>query len=152
ATEETLRDVYQEQMAKAGKGSGQLILVQPGDSFEDSGKQSYKINPKSKHDFERLFECFIEKQISLENICFAWPVRQAQWRNANSVNDSLERGIYSFLFLCQSLIKQGLENKVQLLYLYSAKLDEPQPHNEAVSGFVKALRLEHPKLLCKTVE
>src|SRR5262249_47465344 len=115
ATEETLRDVYQEQMAKAGKGSGQLILVQPGDSFEDSGKQSYKINPKSKHDFERLFECFIEKQISLENICFAWPVRQAQWRNANSVNDSLERGIYSFLFLCQSLIKQGLENKVQLL-------------------------------------
>src|SRR5262249_24931703 len=37
-------------------------------------------------------------------------------------------------------------------YLYSRGEGELQPHNEAMNGFVNSLRLEHPKLLCKTLE
>src|SRR5262249_17744960 len=61
-------------------------------------------------------------------------------------------GVYSFLFVCQALIKQRLESKVQLLYLYSAKQGDAQPHNQAASGFINTLHVEHPKLLCKSVE
>ena len=55
-------------------------------------------------------------------------------------------------FICQCLIKQRLESKVRLLFVYSARPGETQAENEAVDGFIKVLRLEHPKLLCKAIE
>ena len=151
-TGETLCKLYQEQLGEAGADSGQVILVQPGECFQELGSQSYKINPQNKDDFAKLFECLIERQCPVENICFAWPLAHGEITESNRMADALERGVYSFLFLCQSLIQQKLESKVQLLYLYSVKQEEGQPHNEATRGFVNALRLEHPKLLCKTLE
>src|ERR1041385_6615111 len=64
----------------------------------------------------------------------------------------MERGVYSFLSLCQALIGSKLENDVQLIYLHAASRGKAQPHNEAVAGLVKALRLEHPKFSAKVVE
>lgn len=151
-TEATLRDLYRERVKASGANPDQVILVQPGKSFVDLGKESYTINPLYKDDFSRLFDILIEKLCTVENIIFAWPVHDVGFCDEKCVNESLERGIYSFLFLCQSLIERKLESKVQLLYLYSGQDDASQPHNEAMSGFVNALRLEHPRLLCKTLE
>jgi acyl transferase domain-containing protein/acyl carrier protein len=152
-TEETLRDLYRERLRATGTSSDQVILARPGESFQDLGDQSYAINPRDKDDFTRLFDVLIEKQCPVENICFAWPVHEVDLRDEKRVNESLERGVYSFLFVCQSLIKHKLDSKVQLLYLYSGSDDGPrEPHNEAMGGFVNSLRLEHPKLLCKTLE
>ena len=151
-TEEKLRDLYQERLRAVGTNSDQVILIRPGENFQDLGKQSYKINPQNKEDFTRLFEALLEKGCSVENICFAWPLHDAGFLDAKALKEAMESGVYAFLFVCQSLIKLRLESKAQLLYLYSAKRGETQPHNEAVGGFIKALRLEHPKLLCKTLE
>ncbi|HET8887713.1 MAG TPA: SDR family NAD(P)-dependent oxidoreductase, partial [Candidatus Angelobacter sp.] len=151
-TQETLRDLYREQLRQQGKSSDQIILVQPGEGFQDAGGHSYRINPENKEDYNQLFESLIANKYPIEKICFAWPLGQPVLSDAKSVDESLVRGVYSFLFLCQALIQQKLESKAQLLYLYSTRQDEAQPSNEAVSGFVKALRLEHPKLLCKVLE
>jgi acyl transferase domain-containing protein/tryptophanase/acyl carrier protein len=151
-TEERLRDLYRERLRATGTSAGQIILVKPGESFQDLGDHSYTINPRDKDDFGRLFDVLIERQCAVENICFAWPVHEVDFHDEKRVNESLERGVYSFLFVCQSLIQRKLDNKVQLLYLYSGSAAAAQPHNEAMSGFVNSLRLEHPKLLCKTLE
>src|SRR6266850_1970868 len=151
-TEETLRDLYQARLREAGATSTEIILVRPGESFQELDKQSYKINPQSKDHFTRLFESLVERNCSIEDICFAWPVGHADFRDENLLEESLERGVSSFLFLCQSVIKSKLEGKVQLLYLYSTRPGVAQPHNEAVSGFVKTLHGEYPKLLCTTLE
>jgi len=151
-TEETLRDLYQQRLREAGANSDQVILVRPGESFQDVGKQCYQINPQNKDDFTRLFECLVEKQCLVENICFAWPGAHADLGDEKCAKESLDRGVYSFLFVCQALIKQKLESKAQLLYVYSSKPNDTQPHNDAVRGFVNTLHLEHPKLLCKTLE
>jgi acyl transferase domain-containing protein/tryptophanase/acyl carrier protein len=134
-TDETLRDL-----------ADQVILVRPGETFEEVGPQSYTVDPRNKDDFARLFESLIEKGYPVENICFAWP------RHERELQESLETGVYSFLFLCQALIRQKLESTAQLFYLYSGKPGQVQPHHEAVGGFVNTLRLEHPRLLCKTLE
>lgn len=150
--DETLRDLYQQQLREAGANSARVVLVRPGENFQDLHNQSYTVNPRSKQDFTRLFESLVEKNCPIANICFAWPVGHADPLDENLLRESLERDVYSFLFVCQSLIKQKLESKVQLLYVYSEKPGEVQPHNEAVSGFVNTLRVEYPKLLCKTLE
>lgn len=150
--DETLRDLYQERLTKAGRDSDQIILVQPGDCFQELGGQSYKINPSDKDDFAKLFEYLNEKNCAIENICFAWPLAHADVCDETSLKESMERGVYSLLFVCQALIRQKLESKVQLLYLHCSKEDKIQPQNQAATGFANTLRLEHPKLICKTLE
>ncbi|HYK02059.1 MAG TPA: SDR family NAD(P)-dependent oxidoreductase [Thermoanaerobaculia bacterium] len=142
ANDEALRDSYR---ARVGPNE-QVILVRPGDGFEDTGDGSYTVSPRSKDDFVRLLAALTEKGSVVENICFAWAAGD------QALEESLEKGVYSFLFLCQALIAQKLESTVQLLYLHTSGAGEVQPHNEAMRGFVNTLRLEHPKLLCKAIE
>lgn len=145
-TEETLRDLYRVRAREAGANADQVILVRPGETFLDLGDQSYAIDPRNKGDFTRLFQALVEKDCPVENICFAWTA------GPFNLQESLEKGVHSFLFVCQSLIELKLDNKVQLLHLFTTNEGESQPHNEAMSGFINSLRLEHPRLLCKTLE
>ena len=135
-TDETLRNL-----------GGQVALVQPGDSFQDLGNHSYTINPRNRGEFTRLFQSLLDGGFPVESICFAWPVDRRQ-----SLEESLERGVYSFLFLNQALIELKLEGKVQVLYVHAASEGKTEAHHEAATGFVNSLRLETPKLLCKTLE
>ena len=151
-TQETLCDLYRARLKQQGKSPDQITLVQPGDSFQDAGRHSYKINPRNKEDYTKLFQSLVESNCSIQNICFAWPLGHPDLLDERCADEALVRGVYSFLYICQFLIQQKLEGKVQLLYLFSTKQDEIQPFNEAVSGFIKALKLEHPKLLCKALE
>ena len=100
----------------------------------------------------RLIKTLVEKKCPVRNICFAWSAGDLDFRNPDALRQAMERGVYSFFSLCQALIGCKLENDVQLIYLHSGSGGKAQPHNEAVAGLVKALRLEHPKFSCKVVE
>lgn len=151
-TGDALRDRYRARLREAGAASAQVILVRPGESFLALDEQSYQINPRNKDDFSRLFESLTERNCAIDDICFAWPVAHAEFRDDDLLRESLESGVSSFLFLCQAITAAKLEGKVQLFYLYATRPGHSQPHNEAVSGFVNTLRGESPKLLCKTLE
>ncbi len=151
-TDETLFHLARARAREAGANADHVILVRPGEAFDDEGHQSYTVNPRSKDDFTRLFEYLIESGCPVENICFGGPSGGPRFPDEKELKEALEKGVYSFLFLCQAVIRQKLENSVQLIYFYSVKQGEVQPHNEAVNGFVNTLRLEHPKLRCKTLE
>ncbi|MCX2763650.1 SDR family NAD(P)-dependent oxidoreductase [Aquimarina muelleri] len=135
------------------KESDTIILVQSGDTYEECGNQIYKVNPKSQDDFKKLFET-LDKEV-IKKICFAWPIdpslEDGSEYKEDFLNKSLDKGVYSFLTLCQSLIEQKQDN-IQLLYLYLGQKDTRQPHNDAINGFIKTLLLEQPKLHCKALE
>ena len=158
---EALLDLYRERLGgeQTSDGqiiSGQAVLVQPGEAFryfgDDPYKQTYAINPREKGDFVQLLTHLLERKCAIRNICFAWPATRVDLANQTDVKDALERGVFAFLFLCQAVIQLKLESKVQLLYVYAAIAGESQPHNEAVAAFVNTVHLEHPKLVCKTLE
>jgi acyl transferase domain-containing protein len=156
ATDEFLRRLYRERLKKAGAGEVPVILVQPGEGFEDLGEDSYRVNPGSLADFTQLLETLTRKQCAVERICFGWPleseVRKRGRRDAAFLHDALQKGVYSLLFLCQALMKQSAPGNVQLLYVYASEEGDTPAHHEAVNGFAKALHLEHPRLRCKTLE
>jgi polyketide synthase PksN len=145
--DEKLHQLYKDRFAT----SGDMILVQPGAAYEESGNHTYKVNPQNAADFKRLLETLHKNQVSIEKICFAWPVDPSLQEGEDWLGRSLDKGVYAFLTLCQSLIEQKLD-KVQLLYLYSGQKDVIQPPHEAINGFAKTLQLEHPKLHCKILE
>lgn len=151
-TDETLRDQYQARLTAAGAAAEPIILVRPGEAFRQVDGQSYELDPRNNEDFSRLFASLAERDRSIDGICFAWPVGKADLSDDNVLRNALERGVSSFLFLCQAVIQAKLESKIQLLYLYATTAGEAQPHNEAMSGFIKTLQGEYPRLVCKTVE
>lgn len=150
-TADTSRDLYAARLREAGANADHVILVRPGDRFRELDGRSYTIDPQSKDDFTRLFDSLIAKGCPVENICFAWSGGHAGLHDGKSLEEALARGVYAFLFVCQSIIEHKLENQIQLLYLSSGKPDEARPHDEAMTGFVNALHLEHPRLLSKTL-
>ncbi|MEA2491981.1 MAG: polyketide synthase PksN, partial [Acidobacteriota bacterium] len=123
--DETLRDAYQNRTA------AEVVLVRPGSKFEKIDDRTYEIDAQNSGDFTRL----LESLATVEDICFAWTGEQA---------------VFSFLFLCQALIKAKLESRAQLLYLHATP-GGALPLSEAISGFVNTLHTEHPKLICKAL-
>lgn len=128
-----------------------VALVMPGEKFEDLGNRTYRINPQDRADYTRVFESLARSQWPIDRICYAWSDKDVPDGEA-ALTSALERGVYSFLMLCQALIEQRITGTVQLLYVYFGSEDLPQPHNEAMHGFARALHLEHPKIHCKVME
>jgi polyketide synthase PksN len=129
-TDAALRDLLQART--------QVVLVQPAERFADTGAQGYRVNPQNPQDFVQLIEALQQKKFPLDKICFAWSAD--------------ENSVYSFLYLCQALIKQKVEGKIQLLYLFAGDNREMQPLNEAIHGFARSLGLEQPKFFAKTLQ
>lgn len=150
AASESLRDRWRERQPMSDKGA--LVWVRPGTCYEESGPHSYGVAVDDPEDFSRLFESLVKGGLAVDTVCFAWPVDARDDADEAALARSIERDVYGFLFVCQALIRHKLEGKVQLLHLHATRPGQPQLHNEAVDGFIKTLRLEHPRLLCKSLE
>lgn len=151
ARDEVLQKNLATHSAEKGSSGLRTILVKPGKEFACLEDGSYTVNPEQKEGFTQLLEKFIEREVDISNICFAWG-------DSNYPTDSkalvplLNQGAYSMLFLCQALADLKLKQKTRIVYSFTNDGDEPQPHNEAINGLIKTIQVEHPKLLCKTVE
>ncbi len=155
-TDEKIFNLYQNRLKGAKEDLHHVILIKPGENFQDFGQQKYTINPRNQNDFMQLFTSLNKTGFEIGKICFAWPFgnnfdKECEY-NESILNNSLEKGVYSFLYLCQALAEQKYEKTIQLLYLYLTKNGEPQPHNDAINGFAKTLHIEHSKLLCKVLD
>jgi polyketide synthase PksN len=151
-TDDTLHRLYQDRLRRAGQRVDRVVLVRPGEHFQDAGGQSYTVNPRHGDDFVALLTSLADHECPVRNICFGWGTGEVDLRDEQSVQDTLERGVSSLLLLCQALIKHKVDGKVQLLALSSGTPDDVQPLDDAMSGFINTLHLEHPKLLCKTLD
>ena len=85
------------------------------------------INPQNANDFAQLFDYLARAQPAVANICFAWPSTVDDLHDDTCVKEALNRGVYSFLFVCQSLVTHKLESHVQLLYVYGVQPGGAQP-------------------------
>ena len=128
-----------------------LYLVMPGDSFKQTGEQTYQINPSDKGDFAKLIDALADGKELKTKIIFAWSDINSDYSDV-FLKQALKNGIYAFLYLCQSIIEKKLETKVQLIQFHADLIDNPQPHNDAFKGFVNILNAEAPRFQCKTLE
>jgi len=146
-----LRDACAEAAKSAGSQKPSIVLVLPGSNYEALADDTYRINPQEPGDYARLLQALSLKQWTVQNICYAWGSSPAP-HGVEELDRALSLGAYSLLSLCQALIEHKGAGAVQMLYLYFATAQEPQPHNEAINGFLRTLCLEHPKISGKVVE
>jgi len=154
-TDEVLFDIYQKRLKSSGADTANIVLVKPGSQFEEINQHSYTLSPESKEDFIQFFDALDKNNIAIDRVCFAWSALssgQLNGQNRQSFEGSLERGVYSFLYLCQTVIDKKLEGDIELVYLYLTRDATTDATNEAINGFINILRAESPKFRCKSLE
>lgn len=146
-----LFDINENLRAACANRGIDTVLVMPGERFEAVGNGVYRIDPLDRSHHGRLLALLAEREWTPAKVCYNW-ANSAQPQAEGELAQSLERGVYAFLSFSQALIEQKPPARVQLLYLYFAGDKLVQPHNEAINGFARSLRLENPKLDCKVLE
>jgi FkbH-like protein len=130
---------------------GEVILVMPGESYQALDSQTYLINPKQFADYQKLLFTLNQRDFKLpSHIIHLWS--QLPFVNEKAaLNTQLEMGLFSIFYLTQALSAQKPSIPIQLLYVYLETPEALQPQYAALSGFVKTIRLENPKLNYKMV-
>jgi polyketide synthase PksN len=109
------------------------MRVMPGAVYERNGN-TIKIRRESAEDYARLV-----REIDFAGVIHRWS------REGVTLDEALERGLYSVHGLAQALLKAG--KAMPLLYAYPAS----EPAYEAVVGYAKSLGQEQPNFRLKTV-
>jgi polyketide synthase PksN len=110
-----------------------VVRIVPGETYERQAN-IISIRHQYPEDYLRLTQ-----EVSFAGIIHCWSSARA------SLDEGLERGLFSVHYLAQALLKGGRTGRI----VYVHPKDEPV--YEAVSGYAKSLRQEQPKLRMKTV-
>ncbi|TXI48906.1 MAG: SDR family NAD(P)-dependent oxidoreductase [Lysobacter sp.] len=141
-----------EDLAAALRARGVAVtLARPGDAFEDLGERGFRLDPSSSEDFAKLFEALAASGRMPDAIAYAWNDAVAI-DEPEALQAALERGVYGLLRLSQALLDRKPSERVRLAYVYAGEPGAYAPQHDAINGFVRSLRLEHPKIDAKAVE
>ncbi|MBL8261487.1 MAG: SDR family NAD(P)-dependent oxidoreductase [Xanthomonadaceae bacterium] len=128
------------------------VLVLPGDTFDASADDTLRIDPREPSHAARLFDVLEERGIEPEDIAFAWNDAEAPDSPA-ALQSILDNGVLAFLHLVRAVVeRKGTTRRTRIAYAWSVPEHVSAPQHEAIAGFIRTLRLEHPKCDAKAVE
>jgi acyl carrier protein/NAD(P)-dependent dehydrogenase (short-subunit alcohol dehydrogenase family) len=127
-----------------------VITVIQGDKFAQLSSNQYQIKPAQKEDYQLLFDNLAQETNSIGNIIHLWNYQEYQGEITSTaqLEKAQEIGIYSLLFLIQSLAKiQDSNLTTALLFVssYSQAVtanDEIAYEKSPVLGFLKSVNAE----------
>ena len=128
----------------------QVILVKPGKKFQKRG-EVYEINPECEDDYSKLLLSLQSQKRMPERILHVWSQKSLVF-DPEVLISQLSLGFYSLFFLSKGLMKQKPKNEIRIVYVYLNSSKEPQPQYAAVSGMVRSIHRENPRLIFKTVD
>ncbi len=123
-----------------------VIRVKSGPRYRERGADLYEIDPGSAGDYRRLVDALFGERVAPAHILY----------NGETFIDPSEN-FASLLRLGRSLMEGRPGETITLLYLHPGIPENappgsaPDPFHGAVSGFANTIRLENPRLHCKTV-
>ncbi len=127
-----------------------VILVMPGESYQELSPQSYSINPNHPADYQKLLAVLNPQNRLPSHIIHLWS-KVPFVNDEAALNTQLSMGLFSIFHLSQAIFLLQPSEPIQLLYVYLESDEARQPQYAAVSGFAKTIRLENTKLNYKTV-
>ncbi|MDM5187018.1 SDR family NAD(P)-dependent oxidoreductase [Bacillus sp. DX4.1] len=130
--------------------SSSIILVKRGNGYQKISDQMYVIDPSCESDYVRLIQTLKEEDLFPKHILYLW-ANGNRSENNESIEEELNRGIYSVFFLTKALMSESLIEQVQFIYTYAQKNGLSKPIQAALSGFFKSVRIENSKFICQSI-
>ncbi len=126
--------------------SGTCYRVFPGDAYIWHDANTVSINPSDATHFVRLFEDLDNKDLNLQRIVHCWS------KGEFSDKQALDAGLYSVFHCVQALMANKPEQDIPFLYVHTSNSDSTDPYFQAMSGFLKTVAYELPRLKIKNIE
>ncbi len=145
-----LFDTNEELWNKLIGGRSQVVLVKVGADYSKIADKKYEINPSQQEQYFKLIQSLSQDNLLPDGVIHNWS-EERFISSEESINNQLETGIYSLLYLTKALLKQKTKNSIKLLYVYK-NTGEAHPLCNGMAGFGKSICRESSKLLYKTVE
>lgn len=139
------------------------IKVEIGDEFTKLDTNHYQINPKRAENYLQLLASLLENNITIVRILHLWTYQAylGEIVNLEALEESLDLGVYSLLFLTQSLTKltklKGANHSVQLQVISSYSQptspdDKIASEKAPILGLVKTIAQEILGLKCQHID
>jgi acyl transferase domain-containing protein len=138
----------------------EVFIVKAGKSFCQVAEHVYEIEPGRREDYDALLEELQALGKTPEAILHAWGVSDESERAALTpveFESSQAKGLYSLLFLAQSLGERMLTGSLQLVVVTNNLWDVTgeealRPEKATVLGLCKVIPQEYPQLGCRTID
>ncbi|MBF0442951.1 MAG: SDR family NAD(P)-dependent oxidoreductase, partial [Oligoflexales bacterium] len=134
------------------KSPGKMdILVKPGRKFVELSDHIFEMDYTNPDDYENLIGRLVENGRMPRDIVHMWSSGDFE-KNDSQLKNQLEKGVYSLFSLSKAIIRNKIREKINLVYLYLNKSGNVQPQYAAVSGFIKTLMQENPRINARIIE
>ncbi|MBL6449561.1 SDR family NAD(P)-dependent oxidoreductase [Fulvivirga sp. 29W222] len=146
---DTTDELYQA-MKNGQKQSSPLILVKPGNNYQEIESTVFTLDPQNEAHFGQLVETLASRsQLPYRIVHQALALENSD--KADDITKQLNSGVFALFNLCKALMAQKHQVPLKILSVFnnagiSAAL------NAALGGFFKTLALENPHYHGKIVE
>lgn len=136
------------------------VSVEEGANFAKLADNRYCVNPNDPEHYQRLLESLAEDNLQVEQILHLWTYDEyaGEAQSLSALEQIQEVGVYSLLYLVQSLAKIGeRENPIQLQvissYIQSTSITDQIAYAKApVLGLIKTISQEISWLKCRNID
>ncbi|MGC2745495.1 MAG: SDR family NAD(P)-dependent oxidoreductase, partial [Candidatus Angelobacter sp.] len=128
-----------------------IVLVKPGNSFQEIGPNIYTINVEQEEQFHELMETLKSKAL-LPRVVVHHCSDVCDFENTGKTGDHLKNGVYELLYLSKALMKGKHRAQLNFLAVFSSGPGVTAPLSAALGGFLKSLVLENPSCTAKVIE
>ncbi|HEX3046833.1 MAG TPA: amino acid adenylation domain-containing protein [Bacillota bacterium] len=156
ATEGPFTEKLVKQLGKWGK---ELLIVKEGPEFTRVGPGEYWLNPRCGDDYDLLVGELIAGNLLPQGILHLWSVSETDQEpelNLERINQALDRGFYSLIYLAQALGKHQVVDEIIIKTvtnnMHDVGADLFYPEKSTIMGPVKIIPLEYLNLKCFNID
>ncbi|HEX6101022.1 MAG TPA: SDR family NAD(P)-dependent oxidoreductase [Thermoanaerobaculia bacterium] len=125
--------------------AGTIVLVKPGDAFEEIAPNAYAFDFTREEQFQALVAALESKGL-FPDVVLHHATQPCDLAVPEDVARQLDRGVFALFHLCKALMG-AKRHAVRVLSLFAGA-----PLGAAIAGFLKTLALEAPSYGAKSVE
>lgn len=126
--------------------TNKCIYAYVGSEYQKIDQHHYCIGLGNPEDFENMLE-------DVENCGYHLSVFVNDWsfENNKSVEEYLKDGIFTFFYMCKSILVKMKSRNIKFLLLYR-KSNDASMYLDSISSFLKSIRLEQPRFFPKCID
>ncbi|MFI1223258.1 MULTISPECIES: SDR family NAD(P)-dependent oxidoreductase [unclassified Streptomyces] len=136
----------------AARRPERVVLVRPGgEGFRALGDDTFEVDPTARADHEQLLAALADEGRTVDRVIHAWSADRSE-SDPDRIQAGLDRGVYALTAFSQALLAAHPGQRVTLLHTFGTGEHGAAPENRAVAGLLRAVRMENPALVYKTIE
>ena len=134
----------------------EIVVVHAGEQLRRTADRAYTLNPVLKNNYDALLKELVSRDIKFTKVIHLWTLDKSAV-DTESFERAQQSGLYSLLFLTQTLAEQSLTNSLEFVVVTDSVQEvngeeSLRPDQATVLGACKVIPQEYPEITCRTID